>query len=1023
MLISYGHSKLGQKTPAQVKKSLSRSPLPRPETVDSLGESVKVSALNATSSPTATPAKVKVQFESPDLGTRLLNWVTSLGKGPFQAELAQINKAEKLAKDLLTPQDFQAQTAHFQARLAQGESLESLRVEAYAVARQAAKVAKGMRPYDCQVAGALAMADGKIAEMMTGEGKTLTAVLPLYLHALAGKGAHLVTVNDRLAQRDRDDMAPIFETLGLSVGCALETMSPEEKRKGYNCDVTYTTDRALGFDFLRDRTVRSPEERLQREPFFALVDEVDQVLLDEARTPLIISGRGEAPTTDYQVFQEIVEDLRPGIEYYVDRENGAAWLTETGTDFVQNELHKETIPKNDAQALAGYHRKRGAIRAEGNAWQALQEHRKAKPGFLTRIRDKSWNQQKELLEKGLQKAEARSEAMGDSYNLFNEDHMHRTRALYASLRANALFEQGVDYLVQDHRVKIVDENKGRTSKGRRYNEGLHQALEAKSGVPIRPESKPVASITYPNLFAKYEKLSGMSGTAKSSEGEFEELYNLSVVEVPTNLQFQLDPKDPASARRHNRIDQTDVVFAGKKEKFEAVVQEAIKAYEDGVPVLVGTLSVESNEYVYARLIEEGVAKGAVQLLNAEHVRGDKTLENQILANAGRSGLITVATNMAGRGVNVKPDLVNYKSMAIKIEEVVGQKNGSVTVDVANQKEAERLAEWLEGNYPYRIGEGAPEIGETLIRVNSEKPAVGTQLKSQDFPTGGLYVIGSERAKSRRIDDQLIGRAARQGAPGKSQFFLSLEDDLFQYFGGAHLDAAMKLLGSKEGRLESEMVEGLVGKVQARVGAADFAAREDTTAYDKVMNKQRDTYYAIRDSVLDSKADLRSKLVEDAQNVVTQHLASTLTGRKHQPADIRKALAELNDMLHLSLTWNGSETVKGTNWHQTIEGQVQQQLNRAFVVFDQAGAAFDEPYRQTLLNNFDEAWSFHLESMQSLKTGVQWMTFAEKDPETEFSLQGFEVFEHTLDAIQKNSVQQTIPQLMLGVKMLRVPAHP
>lgn len=966
-----------------------------------------------------TPASstAKVQFESPSLGARLLNWFGTLGRGKMHADLAKISKAEEMAKTLKTPADFQAKTAQFKKRLAAGATLDSLKIEAYAVARQAAWVARGLRPHDSQVMGALAMADGKIAEMMTGEGKTLTAVLPLYLNALAGKGAHLVTVNDRLAQRDRDDMAPVFETLGLSVGCALETMSLEQKRDGYACDVTYTTDRALGFDFLRDRNARSLKDRVQRPLFFALVDEVDQVLLDEARTPLIISGRGEAPSTDYLVFQDIVEELRPGYEYFVDRENGAAWLTESGADFVSNELYRDTLSFNDPQAIANYHKKRAAIRAEGNARHALTEHRKQKPGLWKRLRDSSWSQQDEKLEEAHRKAEARSDDLGENYNVFASENLDRTPALYASLRANALFEEGIDYLVQDHRVKIVDENKGRTSKGRRYNDGLHQALEAKSEVPIRPESRPIASITYPNLFAKYERLSGMSGTAKSSEGEFVELYDLDVVQVPTNLQFKLDPKSPESARRHNRIDRPDVMFATKKEKFEAVVKDAIASYQEGVPTLVGTLSVEANEYVYARLLEEGVPQGAVQLLNAEHVRGDKTVENEIIAEAGKSGLITVATNMAGRGVNVHPDLVNYKKLAIKVEELVRDQSGSVTVDVASKEEAGRLAEWLKGSYPYRIGEGAPKAGETLIRINSEKPAAGVQLKSLDFPTGGLRVIGTERAKSRRIDDQLIGRAGRQEEPGTSQFYVSLEDDLFQYFGGMNLEPTLKLLGGEKGRLENKLVEGLVAKVQARVGAADFASREDTTDYDKVLNKQRDTYYGIRDSLLNPEADLRHKLVTDAQNSIAARLAEALPKRKHDSSELRQALAKVNKQLQLNLTWTGSGKVKEKDWADQIKAQVDQQIQEAIASFDASKAAFDEPYRQSLLNTYDEGWSFHLEDMGRLKRGVQWVAFAEKDPNLEFSLRGFTAFESMLKGLESHSVEQTLPQLMLGARVL------
>ena len=994
MLISFGHSKLGQKTPAQVNHKLYT---PMPERSSGPLDSVKESVNEA---PEARP-------------NGLTSWFRNLGKSQSQRDLEAINAAASKASLLSTPEDFQAKTAEFKTRLSQGESLEDLTVEAYAVAREAAQRATGMRPYDCQVSGALAMADGKIAEMMTGEGKTLTAVMPLYLNALAGKGAHLVTVNDLLAQRDAQEMGPIFELLGLTVGTVLENMSPEEKRLGYEADVTYTTDRTLGFDFLRDRTVRHPQDKLQRPLFFALVDEVDQVLLDEARTPLIISGKGEAPTTDYQVFQDIVTQLRPGVEYYVDREDGASWLTESGTDFVENELFRQQLNMSDAHQVAYYHKKRGAIRAEGNAWQNLREHRAQKPNLWDRLTNDDWSDKDEALTEAFNKAEEASEALGQGYQLFAPENLHRTRPLYAALRANTLFEEGVDYLVQDHRVKIVDENKGRTSRGRRFNEGLHQALEAKSQVPIRPESKAITSITYPNLFAKYKRLAGMSGTAASSEFEFQELYDLSVEKVPTNLQFQLNPDSPEKARRHNRIDKPDAVFATKQAKFSAVVEEAVKSYEEGRPVLIGTLSVEANEYVYAKLLEKGVAPGAVRLLNAEHIRGDKSKENAILADAGRSGMITVATNMAGRGVNIKPELVNYKKLAMGVEQAIGDGSGSVTVDVQNEKEAKRLSQWLQGVFPHRVGEGVPATGEALIRVASEKPAVGSLLKAEDFPTKGLHVIGTERAKSRRIDDQLIGRSGRHGAPGQSQFFLSVEDDLFQYFGGSHLESALELKPGQGGKLEGKKVQKLVQKVQSRVAELDFYTREDTTEYDKVLNKQRDAFYAIRDSILELQADLRSKLISDSAEVVTEELAAKLDKRRPTAAEVKAAVAELNGEFGLALDWDENDRIRLSKVEEKIASQLRYDLESAMKSFDEAGAALDEPYRQTLLNFYDEAWSEHLGDMRTLKQGVQWVSFAEKDPELEYKLRGFEVFEEMRAGLKEQAVKAVLPQLTLG----------
>ncbi|MCA9781008.1 MAG: hypothetical protein KC800_30020, partial [Candidatus Eremiobacteraeota bacterium] len=508
-----------------------------------------------------TPA---VPADKPGLISRV---VSKALHGSRWTELQDIKRLDKWASNFSTPAQFRAQTEHLKSRLAKGESLDDIRVEAYALSARATQVATGMKPYDCQVLGGLALGSNEIAEMMTGEGKTLTAVMPLYLHALAGKGAHLVTVNDTLAQRDAQEMAPAFELLGMSVGTVLEGMTPEEKRAGYASDITYTTDRAIGFDYLRDRTAKSSEEKVQREPFYALIDEVDEVLLDEARTPLIISGTGEQASEEYHRFDDIIEDLKPGIDYFVDREAGTAWLSELGMEYVENELYGQSLDRKDPQALAQYHRKAGAIRSEGKSYRALLDHNKQKPSLLKRLFNHEWSDKHEELEKQYREAAEKTESFPDSYQLFSPEHEPQIRFMQAALKAHALFDEGVDYIVQEQRVKIVDENKGRTSKGRRFNEGLHQALEAKSNVPIRPESRPIASITYPNFFKHYPHLAGMSGTARTSEPEFRKLYGLSVTEIPTNLQFQTNPSDPTKAPRHNRLDEPDAIFASKKEKF------------------------------------------------------------------------------------------------------------------------------------------------------------------------------------------------------------------------------------------------------------------------------------------------------------------------------------------------------------------------------------------------------------------------------------------------------------------------
>lgn len=944
----------------------------------------------------------------------LSSLLTKTLQGKAWAELQEVKAFHKAADQLKTPTDFQVQTAKFKNRLAAGESFESMRAEVYAVASRATQVATGMKPYDCQVLGALTLGSNRIAEMMTGEGKTLTAVMPLYLHALAGKGAHLVTVNDTLAQRDKEDMGPVFELLGLTVGSVLESMTPEEKRQGYLADVTYTTDRSLGFDYLRDRTAKSLEERVQREPFFALVDEVDEVLLDEARTPLIISGPGEQASPMYHTFDGIVDRLKPGIDYFADREKGTAWLSELGIEFVENELYGVSVSRKDPDALAAYHKKAGAIRAEGKAYRAELEHSREKPGFFTRLFDREWDRKREGLQAARAEAAERTDSFPDPYNLFAPEHEHEVRYLQATLKAHALFEEGVDYIVQDQRVKIVDENKGRTSRGRRYNEGLHQALEAKSKVPLRPESRPIASITYPNLFKLYPHLSGMSGTAKTSEGEFQKLYNLGVTKIPTNLQFKTNPEDPEKAPRHNRIDQSDTIFATKKEKFEAVINEALKAYEEGIPVLVGTLSVEANQYLHAEFLKRGVNPASLQVLNAEHVRGDKALENQLISQAGQSGRITIGTNMVGRGANIPIESINYKKMLMGIEKSLGP-NGLV-VDVKSEKEAARLSEWLQGRYPHTIGSQTPAANEVVIRIASHASTPKGRLNSEDFAGEGVYAIGTERAKSRRIDDQFIGRSARQGKPGRSKFFLSLEDDLFLELAKNELDSSLKFVGSQ---VDSKFVDGLVRDAQIRLAEMDLHAREQAGLYDETLNTQRENFYQLREAVLDPMTDLRHKLTEDSKDVVTKLLSESLSSEKHHdPADVRLALDQVNKVLKTSLDWNGKGATRRADVLKAVSEQVSDKLAEAYEEFDASDLSLDQLYRQSLLEVFDAEWSNHLESMTGLRQAVQWVGVLGEKPEDAYKKRGLEVFESTLQQIAVQSVAENLGQILVGASILK-----
>lgn len=946
------------------------------------------------------------------------HYVNKLLRGQRWTTLEEIKKLEESTAQLNTPQDFLRQTEGLKARLQAGESLSDIRVEAYALASRACEVALGMKPYDSQMLGALAMGQGEIAEMMTGEGKTLTAVMPLYLHALAGKGAHLVTVNDTLAQRDAREMSPAFQLLGLTVGTVLDGMTPEEKRAGYAADVTYTTDRTVGFDYLRDKTVKNLAERVQRPPFFALIDEVDEVLLDEARTPLIISGKGAPPSENYLTFKEIVEDLQPGIDYFVDREQGSAWLSDLGLQYVENELYGRTISRKDPELLADYHRKAGALRAEGKAYRSLVGHQASQPGLIAGLFADDWRDEDKELQKAYREASQKVDSFPDRFMLHSEENNHLVPFLQASLKAHALFKEGVDYIVQDDRVKIVDENKGRTSKGRRFNQGLHQALEAKSGVPLRPESQPIASITYPNLFKHYPHLAGMSGTAKSSEAEFHKLYKLDVSQIPTNLQFQTNPSSPESAPRHNRIDLPDAIYATKREKFAAVAEEAIQAFQEGVPVLLGTLSVEANEYLHALLVEKGVNPAAIQVLNAEHVRGDKTLENEIIAQAGRSGMITVATNMAGRGVNIKPDFVNYKKLALSIEQEAAVNGKPVVVDVQTKKEADALSQWLEGRFPYTVGEGSPRPGETLIRVNSSEAGAAegvVHLNSEDFPTGGLYVIETERAKSRRIDDQLIGRSARQGAPGKSKFFLSLEDDLIHELAKHKLSESLELVSGSNGKF----VDGLVAKAQGQLAEMDLHSREQSGLFDKVLNDQREAFYEIRERILAPEAPLLEKLSLDTTDYVTTRIQSAYPGKeKLEAAEIQALFAKLSETLKTPVVWKAQNGGAVQDIVDTAVDQAQRSLKRAMKEFEKSGVDLGSVYRPALLETCDKVWSEHLDVMHTIQQGVHLVTTVGEKPEDAFTRRGYEQFERAVDAIRDRSVEENVPQIVVGASILK-----
>lgn len=705
------------------------------------------------------------------IGNSLLSII---GRGddtiPLEAPLAHVNALEPRMR-AMSDADLQGMTAQFKTRIAAGEPLDAIMPEAYAVVREASRRVLGMRPFDVQVMGAIAMHQGKVAEMRTGEGKTLAATLPVYLNALSGKGVHVVTVNQTLAERDGQNMGKLYNWLGLTVGVVPDNfLKADEKRAAYNADVTYVTNYSLGFDYLRDHMTRSPQDKVCREPHFALVDEVDEILIDEARTPLILSQLEQPSTRDFERFAHLVSSLKPGEDYQVDYARRVVWTTDGGLDKVEKHLGIDNLYRDENQPLIRY--------------------------------------------------------------------------LNAALTARALFQRDKDYMVLNGRIEIIDEFTGRVMNGRRYSDGIHQALEAKEGVPVQAEQRTRASITYPNLFRRYARLAGMSGTAKTEESEFQSLYGMSVAVIPPN-------------RPSRRIDRPDMLYGSHQEKFDAIADHVQKLYDEGKPVLIGTRNVAANEYLHQLLDARGIPH---QLLNARSVQENTAAENEIVARAGKSGMVTLATNMAGRGVDIKPDLVNFKRLTQEIVKAVQAGKRAVVV-LPSEKEVEDARLWLGVN---QLSVAAVEqrssavagkacLAQVQLVVDDGTPigevpgAVVLHASDLAYDTGGLHIVGTERHESRRIDNQLKGRSGRQGTPGETQFFISLEDELLRVFAG---DKVKKWSQVGAHGVQDPMIDWVVGQAQQRIEGSHFEVRKQTTRYDSVLSEQRELYYDDRDHVVE-----------------------------------------------------------------------------------------------------------------------------------------------------------------------------
>lgn len=759
----------------------------------------------------------------------------------IENDKGEIRRLEKMADKVfkyedqmaaLTDDQLKAKTVEFKERYQNGESLDSLLYEAFAVVREGAKRVLGLFPYKVQVMGGIVLHHGDVPEMRTGEGKTLTATMPVYLNALSGKGVHVVTVNEYLSERDATEMGELYSWLGLSVGINLATKSPMEKKEAYECDITYSTNSEIGFDYLRDNMVVRAENMVQRPLNYALVDEVDSILIDEARTPLIVSGANAVETSQlYHMADHYVKSLNKD-DYIIDVQSKTIGLSDSGID--------------------------------------------------------------------------RAESYFKLENLYDIENVALTHFIDNALRANYIMLLDIDYVVsEEQEILIVDQFTGRTMEGRRYSDGLHQAIEAKEGVPIQDETKTSASITYQNLFRMYKKLSGMTGTGKTEEEEFREIYNIRVIPIPTNRPVQ-------------RIDHSDLLYASIESKFKAVVEDVKARYQKGQPVLVGTVAVETSDYISKKLVAAGVPH---EVLNAKnHYR-----EAQIIMNAGQRGAVTIATNMAGRGTDIK------------------------------------------------LGEGVRELG-------------------------GLCVIGTERHESRRIDNQLRGRSGRQGDPGESQFYLSLEDDLMKRFGSERLKGIFERLNMSEEAIESRMLTRQVEAAQKRVEGNNYDTRKQVLQYDDVMREQREIIYAQRYDVITADRDLAPEI----QSMIKRTIERVVDG--HARAKQDKKLEAILNFAKYNLLPEDSITMEDLSG--LSDKAIKEELfQRALKVYDSQVSklrdeeAVKEFQKVLILRVVDNKWTDHIDALDQLRNAVGLRGYAQNNPVVEYQAEGFRMFNDMIGSIE------------------------
>ena len=803
------------------------------------------------------------------------------------------------------------QTVLFKERLANGETLDDILPEAFAVCREGAWRVLGMKHFPVQIIGGIVLHQGRIAEMKTGEGKTLVATLPAYLNALNGEGVHIVTVNDYLAKRDSEWMGKLYRFLGLEVGLIIHEKTNSQRREAYNADITYGTNNEMGFDYLRDNMVQYKEEKVQRGHKFAIVDEVDSILIDEARTPLIISGKGEQSTDLYRQANNFAKTLKMVKVAKMDEKQDTE-STYDG-DYIVDE--------------------------------------KAKTATLT--------------QDGVKKAEQ----YFNVENLMEIDNSTLLHHINQAIKANGVMRRDIDYVVADGQVKIVDEFTGRIMEGRRYNEGLHQAIEAKENVKVEHESKTLATITFQNYFRLYGKLSGMTGTASTEAPEFSEIYKLDVVEIPTNKPLA-------------RIDNPDVIFQTEQGKFHNAIEQIKKCHEKGQPVLVGTISIEKSELLSKMLKKARVPHNVLNAKNHER-------EAEIIAQAGKLGAVTIATNMAGRGTDIM--LGGNAEYLAKAEmrrmqftdELIAEATGFADTDDEEIINARKTFQELEAKYKDEIKEEADKVREA----------------------GGLFILGTERHDSRRIDNQLRGRSGRQGDPGESQFYLSCEDDLMRLFGGERMQMMMSRLTQDEDMpIESKMISKTVESSQKKVEGRNFGIRKNTLQYDDVMNKQRELIYKQRNQVLDGM-DLNDTILKMLDTNIDENVRNYLAGDKKDDWNINGLREKYLGWLTSADDFEDINTVEVDDVIETLTNRGHQHLaeKREMLGDDM----YNDFQRMVLLRNVDTLWMDHIDAMDDLKQGIHLRSYAQQDPVVAFRMESYDMFDEMTATIRENTVRMLL----------------